>query len=162
MSFRCENCGFTNCELQSGSKIQERGVTYKVKVKDREDLNLQIVKSDTATLKVPELDLEVPADSQVRVPVPLYSLCPILDDKVLLRFMTGKQRMKAILNLFTERSSHNSWGSPTTNNWWSNARSASPKAHGSRRCKENWRVCGQNWRLVGGKLNFSCGRKIYI
>jgi len=64
MSFRCENCGFTNCELQSGSKIQERGVTYKVKVKDREDLNLQIVKSDTATLKVPELDLEVPADSQ--------------------------------------------------------------------------------------------------
>ena len=108
MSFRCENCGFTNCELQSGSKIQERGVTYKVKVKDREDLNLQIVKSDTATLKVPELDLEVPADSQVRVPVPLYSLCPILDDKVLLRFMTGKQRMKVILNLFTERSSHNS------------------------------------------------------
>ena len=71
MSFRCENCGVTNCELQSGSTIQERGVTYKVKVKDREDLNLQIVKSDTATLKVPELDLEVPADSQVRILVPL-------------------------------------------------------------------------------------------
>ena len=65
MSFRCEHCGFTNCELQSGSKIQERGVTYKVKIKDREDLNLQIVKSDTATLQVPELELEVPSDSQV-------------------------------------------------------------------------------------------------
>jgi len=64
MSFRCEHCGFTNCELQSGSKIQERGVTYKVKIKDREDLNLQIVKSDTATLQVPELELEVPSDSQ--------------------------------------------------------------------------------------------------
>ena len=65
MSFRCEHCGFTNCELQSGSKIQERGVSYKVKIKDREDLNLQIVKSDTATLQVPELELEVPSDSQV-------------------------------------------------------------------------------------------------
>ena len=81
MSFRCENCGFANCELQSGSKIQERGVTYKVKVKEREDLNLQIVKSDTATLQVPELDLEVPADSQV--PFPYFpSHCPLLNGEV--------------------------------------------------------------------------------
>ena len=64
MSFRCEHCGFSNCELQSGSKIQDRGVTFKVKIKEKEDLNLQIVKSDSASLSVPEIELEVPPESQ--------------------------------------------------------------------------------------------------
>jgi len=64
MSFRCEECGYTNCELQSGSKIQEKGVTYKVKVKDLQDLDRQIVKSDSATVTVPDIELEIPAESQ--------------------------------------------------------------------------------------------------
>jgi len=64
MSFRCDQCGFSNCELQSGSKIQERGITYKVKIKEHLDLNLQIVKSDNASLTVPEIELEVPPESQ--------------------------------------------------------------------------------------------------
>jgi zinc finger protein len=64
MSFNCTECGFTNNEIQSGSQIQEQGIRYKVKILTREDLSRQIVKSDYATLTVPEIDLEIPPASQ--------------------------------------------------------------------------------------------------
>ena len=35
-----------------------------MKIKEKEDLNLQIVKSDSASLSVPEIELEVPPESQ--------------------------------------------------------------------------------------------------
>ncbi len=64
MSFNCEECGFQNNEIQSGGQIQEQGVRYKVKIQTEQDLSRQIVKSDHAVLIVPEIDLEIPANSQ--------------------------------------------------------------------------------------------------
>ena len=64
MSFNCEHCGFQNNEIQSGGKVQELGVKYKVKLQTNEDLSRQLVKSDYATLIVPEIDLEIPPSSQ--------------------------------------------------------------------------------------------------
>ena len=64
MSFRCDWCGYQNNEIQSGSQVQEQGVSYKVKIQTAEDLSRQIVKSDYATFAVPEIDLEIPPSSQ--------------------------------------------------------------------------------------------------
>ena len=64
MSFNCEQCGYQNNEIQSGGQVQELGVKYKVKLQTSEDMSRQLVKSDYATLIVPEIDLEIPPSSQ--------------------------------------------------------------------------------------------------
>ena len=61
MSFDCPHCGFKNCEIQPASQIQEKGSRYVLKVECREDFNRQVIKSETATCKFVELDIEIPA-----------------------------------------------------------------------------------------------------
>lgn len=63
-SFDCPHCHFNNCELNSGLEIAEMGIEYKIDVRDPLDLNRMIVKSDSASIAVPELDLEIPAKTQ--------------------------------------------------------------------------------------------------
>ena len=60
MSFSCEHCGFRNSEIQSASEIQEKGSKYMLKVEGKEDFNRQVIKSETASCKFVELDLEIP------------------------------------------------------------------------------------------------------
>ncbi|ETV86962.1 hypothetical protein H257_01984 [Aphanomyces astaci] len=64
MSFACEHCGFKNSEVQFGGTIQEKGVRMELAVQTREDLNRQLIKSDTAVIVFPEIDLEIPAKTQ--------------------------------------------------------------------------------------------------
>ncbi|RPA87994.1 zf-ZPR1-domain-containing protein [Ascobolus immersus RN42] len=61
MSFYCPHCHFRNNEIQSAGMIQERGVKFVFHVNNKEDMNRQIVKSDSCTCRFEELDLEVPA-----------------------------------------------------------------------------------------------------
>lgn len=64
MSFYCEHCGFTNNEIQSGGVIQEKGLRVKVTISSDRDLSRQVVKSDFATVNIPELELEIPPKGQ--------------------------------------------------------------------------------------------------
>ncbi|OQR90832.1 hypothetical protein ACHHYP_05198 [Achlya hypogyna] len=64
MSFECEHCGFKNSEIQFGGTIQEQGVRMELQVTTREDLNRQLIKSDTASVYFPEIDFEIPAKTQ--------------------------------------------------------------------------------------------------
>jgi len=64
MSFACDHCGFRNNELQSGGKIEEQGVEITLKCLKPSDLNRQVVKSDYTSIKIIELDFEIPAQSQ--------------------------------------------------------------------------------------------------
>jgi len=64
MSFSCDECGFSNNEIQSGGRIQEQGIRLEVVVKNSRDLSRQVVKSDYSTISIPELDLEIPQFSQ--------------------------------------------------------------------------------------------------
>jgi zinc finger protein len=59
-SFHCEECGYEDRGIQSGSRIEEKGVRYTLTVKSVKDLNRQIVKSDYATFLLPDLDFEQP------------------------------------------------------------------------------------------------------
>ena len=61
MSFSCPHCGLSNTEIQSAGQIQERGAKYSLKVAETEDMERQIVKSDTATFRLEDLDIEMPA-----------------------------------------------------------------------------------------------------
>jgi len=64
MSFSCEFCGYQNNEIQSGGIIQEKGTRVTVTISNERDLSRQVVKSDSASVLVPSLELEIPANSQ--------------------------------------------------------------------------------------------------
>lgn len=60
MSFECPHCGFKNSEIQPAAQIAEKGARYVLKVEDKKDFNRQVVKSETATVRFNELDIEIP------------------------------------------------------------------------------------------------------
>jgi zinc finger protein len=60
MSFCCPHCGYQNNEIQSQA-VQEQGVIYTLHVKHSKELNRQIVKGEGCTIKIPELEFEIPA-----------------------------------------------------------------------------------------------------
>lgn len=64
MSFACDHCGFENNELQSGAEIAERGSRIELTVSSAADLNRKVVKSDHTSVRIVELDFEIPAGSQ--------------------------------------------------------------------------------------------------
>jgi zinc finger protein len=66
MAFECPFCYERNSEVQFAGRTEPRGVTYTLKVpeNDREALNRQVVKADHATIRVPELDFEIPPEAQ--------------------------------------------------------------------------------------------------
>ncbi|KIP05495.1 hypothetical protein PHLGIDRAFT_36422 [Phlebiopsis gigantea 11061_1 CR5-6] len=60
MSFRCEHCGFQNNEIQSAGVIRPEGTVYTLRILSREDLNRQLVKSESCTVTIPEFELTIP------------------------------------------------------------------------------------------------------
>ena len=61
MSFYCEECEFENTEVQSAGEIQEHGTKYSLRVDRLDDMEREVVKSDTAVLRLEDLELEIPA-----------------------------------------------------------------------------------------------------
>lgn len=66
MAFECPHCNERNNEIQFAGEIQPRGCSYELKIPsgDPAVLNRQVVKSDSATIKIPELDFEIPPEAQ--------------------------------------------------------------------------------------------------
>ena len=66
LAFECPHCHERNSEVQFAGLIGERGRKYALSVNegDAEALNRQLVKSDHATLRIPELDFEIEAGTQ--------------------------------------------------------------------------------------------------
>uniref|UniRef100_A0A6P7FPP1 Zinc finger protein ZPR1 n=1 Tax=Diabrotica virgifera virgifera TaxID=50390 RepID=A0A6P7FPP1_DIAVI len=64
MSFTCEHCGYQNNEIQSGAAVAKKGVRISLTVSTKRDLNRQVVKSDYTSVKLVELDFEIPPKSQ--------------------------------------------------------------------------------------------------
>lgn len=63
-SFSCDHCHWANTEIQSAGEIQDQGVCYTLKIKTKQDLNREVVKADSATTRIPELDFEIPPFTQ--------------------------------------------------------------------------------------------------
>ncbi|KAH0569222.1 hypothetical protein GP486_000039 [Trichoglossum hirsutum] len=60
VSFYCPHCHFRNNDIQSAREIQQRGCKYVFKVSSMGDLSRQIIRSETAVIKIREIDLEMP------------------------------------------------------------------------------------------------------
>ncbi|XP_067421995.1 zinc finger protein ZPR1 isoform X2 [Emydura macquarii macquarii] len=63
-SFTCGSCACSDAEIQSAGRVQEQGVRYTLAVSARQDMNREVVKTDCAMARIPELDFEIPAFSQ--------------------------------------------------------------------------------------------------
>ncbi len=63
-SFSCAHCRWSNTEIQSAGRIQDQGICYTLKVRTKQDLNREVVKADSATTRIPELDFEIPPFTQ--------------------------------------------------------------------------------------------------
>ncbi|KAG8385125.1 hypothetical protein BUALT_Bualt03G0009200 [Buddleja alternifolia] len=65
-AFDCPHCGERNNEVQSAGEIQPKGCQYLLKVPsgDQKMFHRQVVKSETATIKIPDLDFEIPPEAQ--------------------------------------------------------------------------------------------------
>ncbi|XP_075462719.1 zinc finger protein ZPR1 [Ascaphus truei] len=63
-SFTCDHCKWNNAEIQSAGRIQEQGVRYVLCVRNKRDVSREVVKTDYATTRIPELEFEIPATTQ--------------------------------------------------------------------------------------------------
>jgi len=63
-SFNCNHCGNKNNEVQFGGSLQDLGVKYTLTCHDMKSLNRSVVKSEFATISIPELDFEIPPQTQ--------------------------------------------------------------------------------------------------
>ncbi|KEG12778.1 zinc-finger protein ZPR1 [Trypanosoma grayi] len=59
MAFRCDYCGYKSNEVKSGGKVSEKGLKITLCVESEDDLKRDVLKSDTATLQIPEVELEL-------------------------------------------------------------------------------------------------------
>ena len=63
-SFDCENCGNSNNSVQPASGIADTGIKYTLNVTNENDLTRQVIKSEYATITIPDIELEIPPESQ--------------------------------------------------------------------------------------------------
>ncbi|XP_041470729.1 zinc finger protein ZPR1-like [Lytechinus variegatus] len=63
-SFDCPHCHSFNSEIQPASALQPQGCIYNVEIKTDKDMNRQVVKSNSASVRIPELDFEIPGFTQ--------------------------------------------------------------------------------------------------
>lgn len=61
MATNCEACGHRTNEVKSGSGINEKGVKITLRITDPIDLSRDVLKSETCSMSIPELDFEVGA-----------------------------------------------------------------------------------------------------
>lgn len=55
----CDKCGFKTNEIKSGGGIESKGCKYTKKIIAENDLTIDLVKSDTCSIIIPELDLRL-------------------------------------------------------------------------------------------------------
>lgn len=59
MSTACDDCGYKSNEVKTGGQIPPKGKKITLKVEDSDDLALDILKSESCALTVPELSLDL-------------------------------------------------------------------------------------------------------
>ena len=59
MSFKCHHCGYKDTEVKIGGEISQNAKKITLSVTEVDDLNRDIFKSDTATVRIKEFDFEM-------------------------------------------------------------------------------------------------------
>ncbi|VVC34773.1 Zinc finger, ZPR1-type [Cinara cedri] len=58
MATLCDECGYRTNEVKPGGGIEKQGIKLSVKVSSPEDLNRDILKSETCSLQIPQLEFD--------------------------------------------------------------------------------------------------------
>ncbi|KAJ2491091.1 nucleolar zinc-finger protein [Coemansia sp. RSA 2052] len=61
MSTTCDDCGYKSNEVKCGGAISSQGRRITLKIEDKDDLSRDILKSETSSFNIPELDLDMVA-----------------------------------------------------------------------------------------------------
>jgi len=61
MAFQCEKCGYRNTDIKTGGDIPEKGLRYTLNIsgENPDDMKRGVLKSASARIFIPELELEV-------------------------------------------------------------------------------------------------------
>ena len=59
-----QDCAYSNSEVSFGGEIQEKGSSHQLLLATCDDLDRQIIKSDSATITIPSIQLEIPPYTQ--------------------------------------------------------------------------------------------------
>ena len=60
-AMNCEHCGYKTSDVKTGGQVPEKGKRLTLKVSAPEDLSRDVLKSESATMRVPECDIEMEA-----------------------------------------------------------------------------------------------------
>lgn len=82
MSLQCEQCGYKSNDIKGGGAIPQFGTKIKLHVNDGQDLSREVLKSDTAGVSVPELDLELEEGSLAGVYTTVEGLLLKMHDRL--------------------------------------------------------------------------------
>lgn len=63
MATTCDYCGYKSNEVKSGGAISPQGKRITLRITSEEDLSRDILKSETCTLEIPEIDLHLTTGS---------------------------------------------------------------------------------------------------
>lgn len=64
MAFDCSHCGYRNTEVQPARSLADEGIRIEVKITSIKDLDRKIIKSEYASISIPECGLEIPPLTQ--------------------------------------------------------------------------------------------------
>ncbi|KAJ3188277.1 nucleolar zinc-finger protein [Gaertneriomyces sp. JEL0708] len=77
----CHTCGKKTETYKSGHRVEDKGERITITVNDKKDFRRRVLKSETCTLKIPSLGLEVPPESLGGKYMPLSNfLAHVLED----------------------------------------------------------------------------------
>jgi len=108
MCTSCDACGYRNADLRAGGAIPPRGRTLSLRVEDLRDLSRDVIKSETADVLVPELELELGQGTLGgRVTTVEGLMCEVRDSLKRTRFSTlgdsAEQRVRSEWDAFFGR-----------------------------------------------------------
>jgi zinc finger protein len=63
-AFHCDHCGYKNSEVSFAGRLDDFGVKYELRVINNVAFNRTVVKSEFATISIPEIGLEIPPQTQ--------------------------------------------------------------------------------------------------
>lgn len=59
MSNACETCGYRSSDIKAGGGVSEKGSNITLNVSEQDDLRRDVIKAESASISIPEADLEV-------------------------------------------------------------------------------------------------------
>ncbi|KAL1994923.1 hypothetical protein VTN49DRAFT_1110 [Thermomyces lanuginosus] len=97
-SFECPHCFHKDNSVKSASQIQPLGTKYTLVVENEDDLQRQVIKSDTGVFRIETLDLEMPkGESQLsNVEGVLLRICTSLESDQPLRKIQAPELYEAL------------------------------------------------------------------